>query len=456
MNRDKARITSAQLIPLSFIIAILVGALLLMLPFATADGESTDILTALFTSTTSVCVTGLVVVDTFSHWTIFGKTVILILIQLGGLGIITVTSALMLFVHKKMSLKSRLLIHDAFNLNTIHGLLRFLRRVVKSTFAVEGMGALLYMTVFIPKFGVAEGIWQSVFTAVSAFCNAGLDVLGPDSLISYNSNPLILIVTMALIVIGGLGYIVWFNTARTVRVGIKKRYSPATTLRRLSEHTKLVLCLTAFFILFGAVLIFIFEYDNPDTIGRMSLGGKILNSFFQSVTLRTAGFSSVSQGALRGSSALLGCLFMFIGGSPMGTAGGVKTVAFFVIAVNVLSFIENRDETVIFDRRVPAALIRKATAIITVSAVILIILLIALVALEDIPALDALYEMASAIGTVGLSRGITPSLGGAGRILIIIGMYLGRIGPISMALFFNTGAPAENSISVTEGKFIVG
>ena len=456
MKQDKTRISSAQLIPLSFLAAILIGALLLMLPFATAPGEHTDFLTAFFTATTSVCVTGLVVVDSFTHWTLFGKIIILILIQLGGLGIITVTSALMLFIHKKFSLRNSLLIHDAFNLTSTRGLVRFLRRVLQGTFVVEGLGALLYMTVFIPRFGFVEGVWQSIFTAISAFCNAGIDILGPNSLIPYRSNPTVLIVTMLLIVLGGLGYMVWFDTILTTKNGVRNHYSPITVLRRLNEHTKLVLVLTGSLILLGAVLIFVFEYNNPETLGPMTLGGKILNSLFQSVTFRTAGFAAVPQQALRSSSALLGCLLMFIGGSPVGTAGGVKTVVFFVILVNVMSFIQNRDQTVIFKRRVSDDLVRKANAIVTVCFLVICILLITLVSLENVGVIDGLYEVVSAVGTVGLSRALTPSLRTAGRILIIIGMYLGRIGPISMALFFNTGSKNGNSISVAEGKFIVG
>ena len=228
------KISSAQIIPLGFFALILFGTILLTLPAATAPGETTTVLTALFTSTTSVCVTGLVVVDTFSHWTVFGQAVILLLIQLGGLGVITIYSAFILKLRKKMSLKDQILLMDAFNLSTPNGLFGFLGRVLSGTFIVEGVGALLYLPAFIPRFGLIKGVWVSVFTSVSAFCNAGIDVIGPNSLTDYASDPLVLITTMLLIIIGGIGFIVWFDITANLRRGDKKQ-------RRISEHTKLVL-----------------------------------------------------------------------------------------------------------------------------------------------------------------------------------------------------------------------
>ena len=421
-DKKKSRMTSAQIIPLSFLIAIAVGTLLLMLPVSTADGETTNLLTAIFTATTSMCVTGLVVVDTYLHWSLFGKIVILVMIQLGGLGIIAVTSILMLMIHRKFSLSQYVMIHDSFNLDSMSGLLSFL------------VG----------------------FTAISAFCNAGIDIMGPDSLISWNGNTLLLINTMFLIVMGGLGYVVWFDILNGFKTKFKKKYSFKTMIKRLSEHTKLVLSITGVLILAGAVLVFVMEYSNPDTIGDMSLGGKILNSIFQSVTFRTAGFAAVPQDGLRESTATLGLLFMFIGGSPVGTAGGVKTVTIFFVVLNGVSFIRNRKEVVVYNRRLTEEMMQKASAIILVSFSVTLLFLILILMTNDVGVMDASYEIFSATATVGLSRALTPNLNSIGKMIIILAMYLGRIGPISMALFFNYRGMDKNSISFAEGKFFVG
>ncbi len=441
---------SAQIIPLSFLGAIILGTFLLMLPASTAGSGSADPLTALFTATTSVCVTGLVVVDTFSYWSGFGKVVILLLIQLGGLGIITMAAATLLLLRRRFSLKNRILIRDAFDSHTIKGMPDFLKGVLCGTLIVEVIGALLYLPVFIPRAGVLRGAWYAFFTSVSAFCNAGIDVLGPDSLISYSANPLMLTNTMALIILGGLGYIVWFDLLDCLRM--KKEGGKC----RLSVHSKLVLTMTALLVGIGAVIVFCLESQNPETIGMMSLPGKILNSIFQSVTFRTAGFASVPQEGLRESTSLAGCLFMFIGGSPVGTAGGVKTVTIAVVLLNVISFIRDRDEIVLFHRSVSIQLIRKAVAVVSVSMCVTLLFTVLLIAVEHCSCADALYEMFSATATVGLSRGLTSSLHTAGRWLVIIAMYLGRIGPISMAMFFGRDYNNRNLTKTAEGNFRLG
>ncbi len=450
------RLSPVHIIPLSFLFAIAVGTLLLLLPAASAEGVETDFLTALFTSTTSVCVTGLVVVDTYAHWSLFGKVVILILIQLGGLGIITAISMVMLFLRRRFSLRSRTLLLDALNLDSRLGLMSFLSRIFKWTFLVEGLGAALYCIEFIPRFGAARGIWFSVFTSISAFCNAGLDILGPDSLSLYAGSPLVVFVTMALIVLGGLGYIVWFDVGRCVRDGIRLKLSLRQAARRLGEHTRLVLRLTLGLILLGALLIFLAEYRNPATLGNMSPGGKIMNSLFQSVTFRTAGFYTVPQEKLSDFSCLAGYLWMFIGGSPIGTAGGVKTVTMFLVLANAISYTHARRATTLFRRRISDEMMQKAAAIVMISFLTLFVSALLLLILEPVTLVDGLFEAISAVATVGLSRGLTPSLHTAGRIIIIVSMYLGRIGPISMALFLARPRPGRNSVSYAEGKFYVG
>lgn len=456
INLDKSKMSSTQVMVLGFLLAIVIGSFLLMIPAATTKGQHTDYLTALFTATTSICVTGLVVVDTFSHWTLFGQFIILILIQIGGFGVITLCCAVMMIMKKQFSLRTRLLIQDYYNLDSIKGLIKFIIRVIKDTLIVEGIGAVLYSVVFVPRFGFFKGIWVSVFNSVSAFCNAGMDVMGPNSLIDYQKDIPVNLITMTLIVLGGIGYVVWFDFIETLKKSVKRRYSVRTFYRRLGEHSKLVINLTLFLIISGALLVLLFEWDNPNTIGKMSLGNKILASLFQSVTFRTAGFATVPQEALTPSTCITGCMFMFIGGSPVGTAGGIKTVTIFVVLLNVFSFIRNRTEPVVFGRAVSEKLINKASAIVFSNLMISIFLLMILMQVCRVPALSAAYEVFSATGTVGLSRALTSSLNVPGRIVVMIGMYAGRVGPISMALFFSTKRSDKNDIRFSNGHFIVG
>lgn len=450
------KLSPVQIIPASFFFAIMMGTLFLMLPISAASGEGTDFLTALFTATTSICVTGLVVVDTYAHWSFFGQIVILILIQIGGLGMIAVASMIMLLTRRKFSLTDRILLRDAFNLNTSNRLLSFLTNVLKGTFAVELIGAILYSFVFIPQFGTSKGIWRSVFNSVSAFCNAGMDVIGPNSLCDYRDNPLVMTVTILLIVLGGIGFVVWFDVIDRVKDGVKRHFDPITTMKRFSEHTKLVLCFTLFLLIFGALAFLVLEFNNPGTIGNMSFGEKLANCFFESVTLRTAGFITFPQENLTLASCFVAYIFMFIGGSPIGTAGGIKTITFFLLIMNVRSYLRNQDEKVIFNRRVSEDSMRKASAIVFVSASAVALLTIILTIVNPVPLEDALYEVVSACGTVGLSRSLTPSLGSLGRVTIIIAMYLGRIGPISLVALFSRNSVDANKIKYAEGNFYVG
>ncbi len=453
---DQNRMTSTQIIVLGFLLAIVVGALLLMLPAATANGQETTFLTALFTATTSICVTGLVVVDTFSHWSFWGQLIILVLIQIGGFGVITLYSAFMMILKKQFTLRTRILIQDYYNLDSIRGLIKFLIRVIKDTFIVEGIGAILYSFVFVPRFGLIKGVWVSVFNSVSAFCNAGMDVMGPNSLIDYQGNVPVNLITMALIILGGIGYVVWFDFIENLGNSIRHWRGIRAFWKRLGEHSKLVINLTIFLIISGMLLVLLFEWDNPRTIGNMSLGNKILASLFQSVTFRTAGFATVPQEGLTPSTCIAGCMYMFIGGSPVGTAGGIKTVTIFVVLLNVFSFIRNRTEPVVFSRAVSDKLINKASAIVMSNLLLTIILLMVLMQVCHVPALSAAYEIFSATGTVGLSRSLTSSLNVPGMIVVMIGMYAGRIGPISMALFFSTKRSSKNDIRFSNGHFIVG
>ena len=454
-NEKKKSISTTKKIILGFLLVIVVGTILLSLPISNVGGR-VDILTALFTATTSVCVTGLVVVDTFAYWTLFGKVVILLLIQIGGMGIIAIICGMMLMLHKKVNLKERLIIQDAYNLNNIQGVIRFVKKIIMGTFVVELIGALLYMIAFIPEFGIAKGIWYSIFNSISAFCNAGIDIIGPSSMIPYQSSPLVLITTMMLIFNSGIGFVVWWDVIDIVKRVLKKEIKPRDFISKLSIHSRLVLSVTFTLIFAGAALILILEWNNRGTIGDMNLFDKVLNSLFQSVTLRTAGFASFSQAEMEGSSVIISIVLMLIGGSPVGTAGGVKTVTVAVLVLSVAAVIEGRNEAIVYNRSINQGLIRKSLAVVLISLVAFVVLSILLMITNDFSMEDSIFEVASAIATVGLSRGITADLNTVGQLIIIIGMYLGRIGPISMFIAFSNKYSIKNSLHYAEADLIVG
>jgi len=442
MKKQRPLISTTHIILLSFLIAILIGAVLLSLPISSASGKPTSFLDALFTATTATCVTGLVVTPTVTSWSVFGQVVILILIQIGGLGVITIMSGLMILLHKKMGIGDRLLLQDAFNLNSLSGLVRFVKKVVAGTLIIEGIGALLYMTVFIPRFG-AKGIWISVFTAVSAFCNAGIDIIAENSLCDYALNPVINIVTCALIVLGGIGYIVWWDVLRVLK---KARTKKVKFFRDLTLHSKIAITATLILIFVGAVFIFAFEYNNPQTIKDYTLLQKIEVSLFQSVTTRTAGFATLPQENLTNASSIVCLLLMFIGGSPVGTAGGIKTVTFVVVIVAAIASIRNKEDTEVFGRRLTKQAVSKAVAVTCMSFIIMFTSTVLLSAVTDANALDIVFETVSATATVGLTRNLTASLDSVGKLIIIITMYLGRVGPISLAVAFKRSKDNQNIV----------
>ena len=427
-EKSKFTISTTHLILLSFLVTVLLGAVLLMLPISSATGQKTPFVDALFTATTATCVTGLVVVPTATAWSLFGHIVILILIQLGGLGVITVLAGIALTLNRNMGIGRSVLLQDAFNLDTLFGLKAFVKKVIIGTFIVEGVGALGYMTVFVPQFG-AKGIWISVFNSISAFCNAGIDIIGENSLINYATNPAINGITSLLIILGGLGYIVWWDLLRIARE--KKK------LKHLTLHSKIVLWATAILIFGGTALIAVFEWNNPLTIGNMSIFDKIQVSLFQSITTRTAGFASVAQENLTNSSSLVSLLLMFIGGSPVGTAGGIKTVTFVVLFATAFVVVRQKNEVNMFGRSIARQAISKAVGVCCMSFGILFISTLLLSAVTDAGMLDVLFETVSATATVGLSRNLTSSLNTWGKLIITATMYLGRVGPISLMIAFN-------------------
>ena len=448
----RLKLSTTQILLLSFLATIFVGGIILTLPICASNGQATNFIDALFTATTATCVTGLVTVPTFSHWSTLGHVIILALIQVGGLGVVTVIASVSVFLHKKMGLASGLLIQDAMNINTMSDLGPFLKKVVIGTFLVEGIGALCYMIVFVPEFGL-QGIWFSIFNAVSAFCNAGIDIIAPDSLCKYIGNPIINFTTCTLIILGGLGYIVWLDV-----IGLlKDAKNQKVRFRNLTLHSKIVICATAFLILVGAILIFIFEHDNLLTLQGLSLSDKIQASIFQSVTCRTAGFVTTPQENLTTPSAIISMILMFIGGSPVGTAGGVKTVTFVVLLSSAIATIRNSDDVNLFNRRLPRESVRKSVAVVCVSLFVVVLSTLLLsVAMPDVDLLSIVYETISATATVGSSRNLTSHLNDIGKLIIIATMYLGRVGPISLAIAFNTNRENKNIIRNPEEEISVG
>ncbi len=452
MRNKKLKLTTTQIILAGFLGVIFVGSLLLSLPISSANGTAVQYIDALFTATTATCVTGLVTLTTASTWSLFGQAVILLLIQVGGMGVITVMSGFMIMLNRKIGLANRVLIQDSFNLDTLSGLVAFVKKVIMGTFVIEGVGALLYMFVFVPEFGI-KGIWYSVFNSVSAFCNAGIDIISDNSLCNYATNLLINIVTSLLIILGGLGYIVWWDVFRVAKMFPKLRLK---CLKRLSLHSKIALFATAVLIFGGAALIFVFEFNNPLTVKDMNLFDKLQIALFQSVTTRTAGFATIPQQNLTNASSVISLILMFIGGSPVGTAGGVKTVTVAVLLAATIAVVNNKNDVNLFSRRIQEQTVLKSVAVVMMSLIILTVSTVSLSAVTNADFIDIIFETVSATATVGLSRNLTPSLNIAGKIIIIITMYLGRVGPISLAFAFRMKKQSQNTIKNPTESISVG
>ena len=453
MKKKSGRtLSTTQMILLSFLLAIIAGSILLALPVSAADGKAVPYIDALFTATTSICVTGLVTVPTVSAWSVFGQIVILILIQIGGLGVITVLSGILISLHRRIGIGNRILLQDAFNLNSLSGIVKFLKQVLAGTVIVEGAGAILYMFVFVPDYG-PRGIWISIFNSVSAFCNAGMDILSEDSLCGYAHNPLINLVTCLLIVLGGIGYIVWLDMGRVLKNWKRQGIG---CLKGLTLHSKIAISTTVFLIVSGAAAFLFLECENPLTMGGSSWPDKIQMALFQSVTTRTAGFATVPQQNLTNTSAIVALLLMFIGGSPVGTAGGVKTATVAVLLVFAFAAIQNREDASLFHRTVSRQAVSKAVAVVSMSFLIQFLSTVLLSFVSNADVIDIVYETVSATATVGLSRNLTPTLNLWGKIILIVTMYLGRVGPISLVIAFHTKKVKNNIIKNPEAEISVG
>lgn len=456
INKFKVDFSTPQIIVLGFLTAIIIGTILLMLPISSSKGIYTPFLDALFASTAAVSVTGLGIVDVYEYWSIFGQIVILLLIQFGGLGIVTFTTFVMIIIGKKVSLKDRMVIQDAYNLNSLSGLVKFIRKVVIGSLVVELLGALLYMIEFIPEYGIIKGIWISVFNSVSAFCNAGINIIGSTSLIEYVKNPLINITTCSLVILGGIGFVVWFDVLNILKLIKNKKLSYKSFFNRLALHTKIVVVTSICLIVIGTVLVLVFEYNNPDTLGNLSWTEKIMAAGFQSVNIRTAGFHTISQVGLREPTLLVCMVLMFIGGSPVSTAGGIKTISFALIVIAVISVVKADEDTIVFGREIPRGLIRKTLAVISVFLSILSTSIILLLIFNEGNTMDIIFEAVNAATTTGLSRGFTDSLNSIGKLIIIATMFLGRLGPITMAISFTSRRKRKAIVKHPRGNVIIG
>lgn len=441
-NLDNKIMNPPRVLALGFAALILFGAILLNLPIASQNGESIGFVNALFTAASSVCVTGLVVVNTAYHWTLFGQIVIILLIQMGGLGFMTMATIVALIMGKKISIKERLVIKEQLNSETMSGLVRLTKYVILATFTIEIIGALLLATRFIPEYGVITGIWYSLFHAISAFCNAGFDILG-DSIAPYVGDVVINLTICGLIIVGGLGFSVYLDIYKN------------KSFNRLHLHTKLVLVITALLLIIGALVFYALEINNPQTLGSLNFKERVLASFFQSTVPRTAGFYSVNMGALYDTSVFLLIILMFIGGSPGSTAGGIKTTTFGALVLTTMSVIRGDRDVVAFKKRISYDAINKAISIIMVELLIVTGVSFVLTITESASFLDLLFETTSAIATVGLTTGITPDLTDFGKVLLSITMYFGRVGPLTMAFAFSRKHKHAN-FKYSEGNILVG
>ncbi len=445
--QQKQPLNSGKLLALGFAAVILIGTLLLSLPVSSAQDTRLPVFDALFTATSAVCVTGLSVINVSASLSRFGQVVLMCLIQVGGLGFMAFSTLLFMAVGKRISLKNRLLIRESLNTDQLSGLLSMVKWVFGVTLCIELIGAALLSIRFIPRYGAGEGIFLSIFHSVSAFCNAGFDILGPDSMISLNHDPLILFPLMLLITCGGIGFALMADVLKN------RRFS------RLSVHTRLVLVVSGILTVSGALFILLLEWNNPATLGGMdSLWQKLMNALFQSVTLRTAGFAAVDQAALRPATKLLSSVYMFIGAAPASTGGGVKLTTFVALLMLAGSIVRGREQAVLFRHTISRKLMERAACVFLIAMGVVILDIFLLSVAE--PAQDfvsVMYEAVSAFATVGLSCNMTASLSVFGRLLIIVTMFIGRVGPLTLALAISRRQSASrDKLRYPEADIMIG
>ncbi len=434
---------------LGFLVIITVGMILLMLPISSASGEFTSPLTAAFTAVSATCVTGLVVVESGIYWSVFGKCVIILLIQIGGLGFMTMAVLLSIIVRRHLSPRDRVLVAASYGINDYGGVNVLVKRILLGTLTIEGLGALLLAIRFIPDYGLGRGLAYSAFHSISAFCNAGFDILGNgDSIGAYAKDPLICITLMLLILLGGIGFPVWNEF-----IGRKKG-------QRFSVYTKFVLILSAIYVIGGALIVALLEWNNPDTIGEMSFGSKILNSFFQSVTWRTAGFAAVDNGSLTEGAKLAGLFMMFSGGASASTAGGVKIATIGIIMLAAYTVAVGRDNINFMRRRIPFETVMRALSLVVIQLILTVAATLICTSVcgdMGVSGIDILYEVVSAGATVGLTAGLTPSLPVAAQIVIMFMMYFGRVGILTITCsLMGRGSESKSALTYPDANILVG
>lgn len=438
-------LTPAQILVLGFAVVILTGGLLLTLPVSARSGQLTPFLDALFTATSATCVTGLVVVDTGKHFSLFGQLVILLLIQVGGLGIMTMATLYALVIGKRITLRERLLIQESLGQFQMAGVVRLTRAIILITLATESLGSLILFLRFLSDYPPLKAFYFAVFHTVSAFNNAGFDLFGT-SLMGYVGDPVVILTISGLIIAGGLGFTV-----------IYELLSLARGRHGLSLHSKVVLKVTGLLLLFGTVLILLFEFRNPETLAYLDWKAKLLGAFFHAVTPRTAGFNSLPTGQLTQATLFLTILLMFIGGSPAGTAGGIKTSTFATILGAVWMIIRGKHDLEFFGRRLPNEIVAKALVLMILAMFLVGTVVMVLLLAEDWPFLDLAFETVSAFGTVGLSTGVTPTLSPIGKVAIILTMFAGRVGPLTLAMALAAQRTQQvASIRLPEERILIG
>lgn len=419
---DKITLNPPLVLSLGFAILITFGGVLLSLPFFTKSGEATDLIDSMFVAASASCVTGLTPVNTFEHWNTYGHVLLIILIQIGGLGVMSLASIIPLILGKKIGMKSRQILKEQLNVESLEGMIVLFKYVLVFTFGIEILGAILLSFRFIPLYGAGTGIWYSIFHSISAFCNAGFDILG-DSMYPFRDDILVNLTISFLVIIGGLGFVVTSELFRR------------RSFQKISTHSKLVLLISGALLVLGT-LMFLFLENGDGVLQYESVKGSILESFFQSVVARTAGFYSVDLSKIKDSTALMLMGLMFVGGSPGSTAGGIKTTTLGVLFISTHAVVRGEREPVVFGRHIGMDVVRKALAIFLVSITIILSVSFILTITESARLVDILYETVSALATVGASKGMTADLSDVGKILITFCMYLGRLGPMTMAFAF--------------------
>lgn len=445
VNKKMLRLAPTQIIAITFALIILLGTTLLMLPISSQNGQSIGFRPALFTATSATCVTGLVLYDTGAQWSGFGQAVILCMIEIGGLGFMSVASIVIFMLRRKIGLRQRMVMAQALSINEMEGVVRLQKWVLLGSLIIQLTGAVILFLRFLPEQGIGMALKWGVFHSVSAFCNAGFDILGTgQSIATLNHDPVVMFTLMGLIVVGGLGFFVWEEVVTTRK------------WKKLSVYTRLVLCVTATLILGGAALILLLEWNNPNTFGEMSVPQKLMNGLFQSVTLRTAGFAAVDQAALTDGSKGLSLLLMLIGGSSGSTAGGVKTVTFLVLCLFVISRARGRSAVTVLRRNVPHEKVLDAATIVGLVVFLALSGAVLITATSPVSFTDAIFETVSALATVGLTAGVTPLLSIPAQLVIILFMYFGRVGILTLSLGFLMGNQAQERFHYADTNLLIG